>query len=812
MITFIETKMENKLEKINVEQKNGNTNGKNGNGDHKNGNGEKNNLISPKKKFLFVSWESLSGDLAWEVKKEGNEVKVYIQSESDKDVYDGILDKVDNWKDHVEWADIVVFDDIGFGSIADSLRASGKLVIGGSKYTDKLEEDREFAQEEMKRVGMQVLPHWDFEDFDSAIKFIKENPGRYVFKPSGDIASNQKGILFMAQEEDGKDLIEILEMNKILWAKKIKKFQLQKMAVGVEVAVGTFFNGEDFIYPINTNFEHKKLFPGDIGPYCYSADTEVLTDKGWKTFGNVQYTNKILAFNKDKKLLQWEYPIDIYWKNYNGKMIRFKNREINLLVTPNHRMLNILKKDFYKKKYKFRTNLARDLFDSGEFVVFQAGNFNGENPQYFEIPEYKDGRKYIHPKKQIKMIDWSRFLGWFLSEGSCFKSGVKISQFKKSKYNKDIEEVLSTLPFNYSIIKEGYKIHSVQLSNYLKQFGHASEKFIPNYIKNASFEIMRIFLDEFCKGDGDIHEGNRRYHSSSKILIGDIQELLIKMGISSTIYKDKRNIMKSTNGKYYSFTNNVLSLEERKLSYTSIRKSNKKEIEYNDFVGCVAVPSSYIVVRRDGRVAISGNTGEMGSLLYHTHPNEIFNTTLMKIKSELVKSGYVGYVDINCIANARGIYPLEFTMRFGFPTISIQMEGIISQWGDFLYKIAKKENIELKTKKGFQVGVCVVVPPFPYNDKKEVDIYKDLSILFRKPNFEGVHLGDVKIVNNVWTVAGEMGYVLVVTGSGLTVEDARRQAYNRIRNIMIQNMYYRTDIGEKWATDSDKLHTWGYIH
>ncbi len=35
---------------------------------------------------------------------------------------------------------------------------------------------------------------------------------------------------------------------------------------GVEVAVGAFFNGKEFVYPLNVNFEHKKLFPGNIGP------------------------------------------------------------------------------------------------------------------------------------------------------------------------------------------------------------------------------------------------------------------------------------------------------------------------------------------------------------------------------------------------------------------------------------------------------------------------------------------------------------------------------------------------------------------
>ena len=191
-------------------------------------NDSSNNPQISAKKFLFVSWESLSGDLAWQIKNEGHEVKVFIKSEVDKDVYDGFLEKVDDWQKHKDWADVIVFDDVGFGKIADSLRKEGKLVVGGSEYTDKLEEDREFSQNEMKRVGMPVLPHWDFSDFDSAIEFIKSNPSRYVFKPSGNMSSEQKGILFLGQEEDGKDLIEILEQNKKTWAKKIKNSSFKR--------------------------------------------------------------------------------------------------------------------------------------------------------------------------------------------------------------------------------------------------------------------------------------------------------------------------------------------------------------------------------------------------------------------------------------------------------------------------------------------------------------------------------------------------------------------------------------------------------
>ncbi len=214
------------------------------------------------KKFLFVTEEALSIDLAWKIKQEGNEVKLYIGNEDDQDIGEGFVDKCDDWRPCAEWADVIVFDDVisgvgGFGKIADELRASGKLVVGGSEYTDRLETDREFGQQEMKEVGMSVLPHRDFDNFGEAIEILKAHPARYVFKPSeGDLDWHMKNLLFIAHEEDGKDLLEVLEHNRKTWSRKIKRFQLQKVASGVEVAVGAFFNGNEFITPINVNFEH----------------------------------------------------------------------------------------------------------------------------------------------------------------------------------------------------------------------------------------------------------------------------------------------------------------------------------------------------------------------------------------------------------------------------------------------------------------------------------------------------------------------------------------------------------------------------
>ena len=101
--------------------------------------------------------------------------------------------------------------------------------------------------------------------------------------------------------------------------------------------------------------------------------------------------------------------------------------------------------------------------------------------------------------------------------------------------------------------------------------------------------------------------------------------------------------------------------------------------------------------------------------MYWSGPNRLFSATLAKLRDRLREEHYVGYIDVNCIVNGQGIYPLEFTARFGYPTICIQSDGISMPIGDFLAGMADGTLSEFKTRRGFQIGVRIVVPPFPYH-------------------------------------------------------------------------------------------------
>ena len=65
------------------------------------------------------------------------------------------------------------------------------------------------------------------------------------------------------------------------------------------------------------------------------------------------------------------------------------------------------------------------------------------------------------------------------------------------------------------------------------------------------------------------------------------------------------------------------------------------------------------------------------------------------------------------------------------------------------------------------MGVRIVVPPFPFDDEATFESFsKNAAIVFKRPVTEGIHIEDVKIVNQQWLVAGTSGVVLIVVLRG----------------------------------------------
>ena len=92
-----------------------------------------------------------------------------------------------------------------------------------------------------------------------------------------------------------------------------------------------------------------------------------------------------------------------------------------------------------------------------------------------------------------------------------------------------------------------------------------------------------------------------------------------------------------------------------------------------------------------------------------------------------------------------------------------------------------------------------------------VTFSKNSAIVFKKSPADEIHIEDFKQINGQRLIAGTSGVILIVVGARQTMKQVQSQVYSRIKNILMPNMYYRTDIGDRWEEDSDRLHNWGHL-
>jgi phosphoribosylamine--glycine ligase len=208
-------------------------------------------------------------------------------------------------------------------------------------------------------------------------------------------------------------------------------------------------------------------------------------------------------------------------------------------------------------------------------------------------------------------------------------------------------------------------------------------------------------------------------------------------------------------------------------------------------------------------------TGEMGTVVTYRGADKMFEATLAKMESRLRASGYCGYINLNTIVNSDGIWPLEFTCRFGYPGFPILDSLHVDRWDEVFAQLVSRETTTLRTLDGFSVGVVITVPPFPYSTGY-ASLGKGMPICFRRVltdrEKDAIHYGEVALCDGQLVTAGMIGYIAVVTGVGDTIARARDTAYSIASEMVVPNARYRDDIGEKLIRqDLDTLRKLGWL-
>ncbi len=341
---------------------------------------------------------------------------------------------------------------------------------------------------------------------------------------------------------------------------------------------------------------------------CYSEDTEVLTETGWKHHSEVK-NEKIAQYNPFDKTIRFLPHKGVYIYDYNGKMYHFNNESNDIFVTPNHKMLA---REFSQKNLKA---IEAQNLDYNYIKFINSGRFIGTETKYFIIPGIKHKQKRIHPKythqhkeKNIPMNLWLEFLGYYLTEGGIETAPTIGIVQKKGRKSKKIRECLKklteTLGCSLSEINCGkyirYKITQTQLYEYLKNLGEKC------YFKKSCLNFsllsprqLKILFDAMMLGDGS--SDNKYFSVTSKKLADEFQIIAHLIGKSAP-----QNIHYKENYRKNRKTMFRISLSDK--TEPSIRKKQIKIKDYTGKVFCFSTETGFFVTRRNGKIAIQGNT------------------------------------------------------------------------------------------------------------------------------------------------------------------------------------------------------------
>lgn len=213
-------------------------------------------------------------------------------------------------------------------------------------------------------------------------------------------------------------------------------------------------------------------------------------------------------------------------------------------------------------------------------------------------------------------------------------------------------------------------------------------------------------------------------------------------------------------------------------------------------------------------------TGEQGTVVRYVNKSLLAKRVLQPVEDQLHAANYVGYVDVNCIIDEAGNpWPLEFTMRPGWPLFNIQQPLHSGDHAEWLYDLAMGKDAKNFKINDVAVGVVLSIPDYPYSHltRKEVTGvpvygYKDNEDIHPCEMMKGIapQEKDGKILDLPCMVtAGD--YVLVTTGTGSTVSSAKSKAYKTLKNLKVPNSpMYRTDIGKRLQKQLPDLQKMGY--
>jgi len=371
---------------------------------------------------------------------------------------------------------------------------------------------------------------------------------------------------------------------------------------------------------VGQSFRLPRLLRGDIRDFnrsCYSADTETLTENGWKHVDDIADGERIAAYDLLTDSIVYVIPTSRHVHEVDEEMVHFVNRQVDILVTADHRMLvrpnteqdgawevrNAA--DIHHARFDFRVAPERHTWPDASFAHFALP----------KDPACRIERGHTHAP--VDGDAWLEFVGYFVSDGGLRNADHPTAPYcvyldqKKPATLARMKACLDRLGWRYSEQTPPNGCTRLLLSNRCLRAWLAANCGLDTYVRQLPPDYLHlgerqlvILLNALMLGDGHIsrNKGSRTgvYTTSSPILADQVQRLCVHLGLRARLHETR-----AASGRPH------YCVYVCRRQTAALRKKDAHRRRYQGRVYCFSVPEyGFFVTRRNGKVAIQGNTGD----------------------------------------------------------------------------------------------------------------------------------------------------------------------------------------------------------
>lgn len=332
------------------------------------------------------------------------------------------------------------------------------------------------------------------------------------------------------------------------------------------------------------------------GHGCYDAETEVMTKRGWVFWPNVNSDDLFLTCHEN--IVSFKPATRLVGYYHTGKMYKIDSDQVDLLVTPDHKLWCCKTTTVLGRKRKNFSLIKAEDLGTVTFVSQKSmpdGAFwhgtQDVNPDLARLLGFAIGDAYVHP--------------------NCNRAAFHLRRPRKILFLRQVCHRLG-----WTIIENDDRFNVVLLDEiFHKIYDENKQKVIPVEVFDGwSAASLGYLLEGLINSDGSIGD-SVIYDTTSPTLAGQVQLLALLCGGAATIsqcssYRDRRH-------SYGTRPMNRLFFNERSLKPEMNRYSPQFDScggrsfwvdGWEGDVYCAEVPGNLLYVRRNGKPVWSGNS------------------------------------------------------------------------------------------------------------------------------------------------------------------------------------------------------------